>query len=244
VSSDGPLSGTELREARDASQGNAASEAKKRGFPQLALRASKQSEKHNRPGNPEQSEMHTLFRSAKQSELHAVPGSAKQSELHAVLGSAEQSELHAVPGSAEQSELHAVPGSPKRKLRECGLPHVQHLRFPQWRVYGALSGTELWKLAPRAEGMRLRKRKNAASLSSRFGLRSKGISVHTKAHHHSSRFGLRSMGISVRTKAHHHTLRFGLRSMGGFTGRRECPRSKHVPAVLGLSPALCHCRSA
>ena len=203
-------------------------EAKHRGFPQLALRASKQLEKHNRPGNQEQSEM------------------------------------HAVPGSAKQSELHAVPGSPKRKLRECGWPHVQHLRFPRWRVYGALSGTELWKLAPRAEGMRLRKRKNAASLSSRFGLRSKGISVRTKANHHNSRFGLRSKGISVHTKANHHNSRFGLRSkgisvhtkanhhnsrfllrsMGGFTGRRECPRSKYVPAVLGLSPARCPCRSA
>jgi hypothetical protein len=179
-------------------------EAKHRGFPQLALRASKQLEKHNRPGNQEQSEMHTVPGSAKQSEVHAVFGTPEQSEMHAVPGSAKQSEVHAMPGSAKQSEVHAVPGSPKRKLRECGWPHVQHLRFPRWRVYGALSGTELWKLAPRAEGMRLRKRKNAASLSSRFGLR----------------------------------------SMGGFTGRRECPRSKYVPAVLGLSPARCPCRSA
>jgi len=199
---------------------------------------------HAVPGSAKQSEMHAVPGSAKQSELHAVPGSAKQSELHTVLRNPEQSELHAMPGSAKQSELHAVPGSPKRKLRECGWPHVQHLRFPRWRVYGALSGTELWKLAPRAEGMRLRKRKNAASLSSRFGLRSKGISVRTKANHHNSRFGLRSKGISVHTKANHHNSRFLLRSMGGFTGRRECPRSKYVPAVLGLSPARCPCRSA
>jgi hypothetical protein len=53
--------------------------------------------------------------------------------------------------ASKQAEMHAVPGSPKRELRECGRPHVQHPRFPRWQFAVRPAELNSAEPEPRAE---------------------------------------------------------------------------------------------